>query len=866
MDSNDPRRSRPNSQAFPQSHYGQQQPVYYPPQSPYQQPPPGMHPQYPVIPPYPQQPMHYPYSNQQQSIYAPQPPLPNPLPPAGNNSKAAAIASWIRETPLPTALAFDQGSIASGSVHGSHQADQDSSDDDRRRRNRNYKSSKQAATTPSFQPGRKSGTGASQSAAIVVKTEDEKEREAKAERKAMRKGTGGWVQPVGHEASTIYYNPKNPRVKSAVGGGGGVEKVKPANAVSRKEALALAEAAKKEESEKYSSDADDSDDSDESEDEIPLNTAGDSDSDSDTAMDRVRDRMIQMAVEKKLADSNRRNSSSSISENGVDGALGGVSERDFLFRRPGRAPSSYNPPSKAADSIDSNEPLATAKELLANESEADASDSDYENPLVKSYFNSLAIDPPQDENDEDDDNKSLAHFIKSTQENSAAEADEPNQDAPEQSEENQLRIHIYTNLVPRVQHPKTDPTGSLEAVNQIIPEIHKLSNYPSDQKSLSELCILVLQRIAILPSMINETISDAQLLLANIYVQGIPNYDSGTFKPDYHRAFVLYESASKRGNVDAVFNVALCHEKGCGTGISFPKAIHNYKKAALRNHPGAMFRLGTALMTASLGMPLNQRDGIKWIRLSTKYATKTYPHALYEFAMMHENGVTGLVYEDHQFMVETLSQGALLGHAGCQVKLGEIYGDGLYGYSKDVGKSVYFYSLAAENGSPEGMFALGGIYLTGAHDETTNIHLDKSVQEAVRWVSLAAECNLPRALFAMGYFAEKGMSANGKSKPDEKAALLWYKKAALGGDEKAVARLQELGIQLDWKAFKKLEAAQERGGTWTGGSILQLGGGVGVSKLKEGVAVGLDQMKHRASGRHMEVDEELDGGHKCAVM
>ncbi|KAI9341453.1 hypothetical protein BDR26DRAFT_895128 [Obelidium mucronatum] len=366
--------------------------------------------------------------------------------------------------------------------------------------------------------------------------------------------------------------------------------------------------------------------------------------------------------------------------------------------------------------------------------------------------------------------------------------------------------------------------------------------------------------------MTNEVVSDAQLLLANLYVQGVPNYDPGTFKPEYNRAFVLYESASKRGNVDAVFNVALCHEKGCGTSISFAKAVHNYKKAALRNHPGAMFRLGTALQTGSLGMPVNLRDGIKWLRLSAKYATKTYPHALYEYAMLHESGVTGLVYPDHEFMVEALGRGAVLGHAGCQVKLGEIYSDGLYGFKKDIGKGVYYYSLAAENGIPEGMFELGGIYLTGAHDESTNLRLDKSVQEAVRWVSLAAECNLPRALFAMGYFAEKGMSANGKTKPDEKTALLWYKKAALVGDPKAVAKLEELGIQVDWKAFRKMEAAQEKG-SW-GASILQLGGGVGVSKakMKEEVALRMDAMKVRASGRHVEVDEELDGGNKCTVM
>ncbi|KAJ3245717.1 hypothetical protein HDU78_008774 [Chytriomyces hyalinus] len=775
-----------------------------------------------------------------------------------NNAKMAGISEWLSSTPLPTSLAFPSNDTANSNL------------------------------TAAPMPGRINAT----TMQPLVKTEKERRREKRVEHKAKKKGTGGWVNPVGHDPAAIFYNPANPIVRTRGDLDPRASKaVKPARAVSRKEAQAMLLAAKDSESDtekdnmtekKGIKSADSSSDDDDNR-VLGKVAPADSESEEETAMERIRDRLLKLAQEKGLADhdnSDADDNSAIDDDDDMPLAAAMSKEKEHLFRKPGRTTASIvaksvsNWGGKNDKDEDGSDEEIDARILLGqNGADSDSDSSDREDPNVRKYFESLAVSPPGDPDEEDEMDAIPLIQMSKPQANPNITTDALGTDVEpittqQQLDENKIRSEIYSEHVPRVQQPKSNPAEALDAIQNILPQIYHLSNYPQDQKSLSDLCYAVLQRISKFNSMTIPAVADAQLTLANLYVQGVPNYDLDTHIPDFHKAFALYESSARRGNLDAVFNAALCYEKGVGVGASYPKAVHNYKKAALRNHPGAMFRLGTALQKGDLGLPPNPRDAIKWLRLATKYATRTYPHALYEFAMMHETGITGLVYTDYVYMMELLAQGALLGHGGCQVKLGEIYSDGLYGCEKSVAKSVYFYSMAADSGNPEGMFELGGIYLSGAKDESTNLDIPSSVSDSVRWVSLAAECGLPRALYAMGYFAEQGMTvAQGKNgTPNPKAALSWYKRAAVAGEEKAVRKLEELGVDIDWKAFRKLEANEKA--NQTNINSLQVGGGVGkaAKRVQQGVTGGLSELRNKVVGRHSQVDEELDGGHKCMIM
>ena len=114
-----------------------------------------------------------------------------------------------------------------------------------------------------------------------------------------------------------------------------------------------------------------------------------------------------------------------------------------------------------------------------------------------------------------------------------------------------------------------------------------------------------------------------------------------------------------------------------------------------------MFRLGMSMLRGELGQARNYRDGVKWLKLSAKYATAKYPQALYELALLHDRGVAHVVFRDHDYVIELLTKAADLGHAPSQFKLGETYEYGHFGVRVDPGASVYFYSLAAAQGHLE---------------------------------------------------------------------------------------------------------------------------------------------------------------------
>ncbi|KAJ3216578.1 hypothetical protein HDU67_009272 [Dinochytrium kinnereticum] len=403
----------------------------------------------------------------------------------------------------------------------------------------------------------------------------------------------------------------------------------------------------------------------------------------------------------------------------------------------------------------------------------------------------------------------------------------------------------------RCKQAREDPIAAMAASKFIIENVRNLDTDAAAQKYLCNLAVRSLKKVGTSTLISSEVAAEAQHLLANLHVSGIPGFQD-RHRPDYGKAFQLYASAAKKDHADALFHVALCYEQGAGASLSNPRALHNYKKSARKNHPGAMFRLGMALLRGELGQGVNVRDGVKWLKLSAKYADERYPHALYELAMLHDNPIdSNVVWTDHAYVVELLTRGADLDHALCQYKLGEAYEYGLYDCPVDPRQSVYYYSLAAANGQTEAMFELGGWYLTGADDPGTGYHLSQSDPEARKWVSLAADAGLPRAMFAMGYFEEHGIGDPEGADPDE--SLRWYRRAAEEGDEKAMKKLEEKGVE--WKKENEKKTFMSK----LGGSS----NGAGTKGLQLG---SFAPPKASGRGRRAHLEEELDGGNKCLVM
>ncbi|KAL1919495.1 uncharacterized protein VTP21DRAFT_2188 [Calcarisporiella thermophila] len=283
--------------------------------------------------------------------------------------------------------------------------------------------------------------------------------------------------------------------------------------------------------------------------------------------------------------------------------------------------------------------------------------------------------------------------------------------------------------------------------------------------------------------------ADAKFLLAECYATG-----AGVSRPMPKEAFSLYVQAAKQGHPSATYEAARCYEYGRGTRREPAKAYTFYLKAANAAHPGAMFRLALAELRSELGRAEDVRNGVKWMCRAVDCATPDFPHALYEWAKMHEAGYGDIVFQDEEYALSLYLRAAdELGHAPSAYRLGGCYERGELGVPVDPARSVYYYGCAAEQGHRDACLALTSWYLVGCEC------LPQSDVDAYAWALRAAEKGLPRAEYSVGYFLSLGIGVE----KDETAALEWYQKAAKHGDRLAIQQLKNL---------EKGEALRGKGG------------------------------------------------------
>ncbi|KAA1106612.1 hypothetical protein PGT21_036588 [Puccinia graminis f. sp. tritici] len=252
-------------------------------------------------------------------------------------------------------------------------------------------------------------------------------------------------------------------------------------------------------------------------------------------------------------------------------------------------------------------------------------------------------------------------------------------------------------------------------------------------------------------------------------------------KQDYERAFPLFVLAAKHGHVEAMYRAGQCCEFGWGTRKERDKALQFYRKAAIAQHPLAMYRLGLADLNGDLGQPRKPKDGVKWLKRAAEMADSAHPNPLHELALLHERGLEHVVFVDYDYAVELLARAAELGYAPSAYKLGECYEYGRMGCPQDAALSIHYYNIAAQQNHKEACFALTAWYLVGSPGV-----LPQSDTEAYLWAKKAAEAGLAKAEYAVGYFTEVGVGTT----RDEREAQRWFRSAAEHGDKRAKERLK----------------------------------------------------------------------------
>jgi TPR repeat protein len=247
-------------------------------------------------------------------------------------------------------------------------------------------------------------------------------------------------------------------------------------------------------------------------------------------------------------------------------------------------------------------------------------------------------------------------------------------------------------------------------------------------------------------------------------------------KKDDAVAFSWFKKAAKQNNIQAICNLAIMYEEGTAVPQNYKKAFEHYKKAAalggLDEYPFTGFLIAEMYFEGK-GVIEDYDKAFAWYK---KAAERGIPEAQFKLAHMYKQGDgcsqnleayikwLKIVAKEKDTDSETSypKQAAL--------ELGEIYEKGEI-VPQNSQEAIKYYQKAAELGASNAYFKIATIYEEGRG-------IAPNGTESYKWyIKAAMEDSDAYAAFNIGlkeYFGE------GVPK-DQKAALIWFEGAALGG-------------------------------------------------------------------------------------
>jgi TPR repeat protein len=195
---------------------------------------------------------------------------------------------------------------------------------------------------------------------------------------------------------------------------------------------------------------------------------------------------------------------------------------------------------------------------------------------------------------------------------------------------------------------------------------------------------------------------------------------------------------AKKGNLEAMNDLAFAYEKGNGVTQNTVESIKWYKKAAQSGYAAAQSNLGNCYL-AGRGLPKDTVEAVKWYQKAAK--------------------------QDY---------------AKAQYNLGTLYGQGWGKQPQDLQKATEWYQKAAENGNIKAMNNLAIAYMEGEG-------IVKDLQKAFFWSEKSAKGGFAAAQLLVGqlYLTGNGVAQN------RMKAHYWLKRAVLQGVPEAAPFLQQ---------------------------------------------------------------------------
>jgi len=183
---------------------------------------------------------------------------------------------------------------------------------------------------------------------------------------------------------------------------------------------------------------------------------------------------------------------------------------------------------------------------------------------------------------------------------------------------------------------------------------------------------------------------------------------------DYATAYDLYSQLEKEGDATAQTSLAFMYQNAQGCEKNEKAALELYTLAAEAKQPYALFNLAILYENGVGGV---EHDQFKAHELHMLAAEREVPPAQYEVALMLERGL-GCVqnYSEAAFWYE---EAAKRGHIQAFNNLGVLYKDGL-GVSTDEKRAFICFVRASEGGLAQGHYNLGLMYDQGVGCEQDN--------------------------------------------------------------------------------------------------------------------------------------------------
>lgn len=253
----------------------------------------------------------------------------------------------------------------------------------------------------------------------------------------------------------------------------------------------------------------------------------------------------------------------------------------------------------------------------------------------------------------------------------------------------------------------------------------------------------------------------------------------------YDESFKWYERASAQDNVEGIYRLGICYQKGYGVEKDETRAFQLFLKSSEMGSLEAQFQLAEAY---HFGKGI-LRDDKKAMDLYYKTAQKG--HSISEFMVglyyMHNRGETSNTLSitskrDTVIAFDWFLKSAKQGYHPAQRRIGAFYETGTDPCVRNVGKALEWYQKAAEQKNPLALFAMGRLYANGIDEENP----DNS--RAFDYYMQAANMNLREAQYRVGvaFLFGKG------TVKDMDSAISWIRKSSEQGYAAAITLLSKL--------------------------------------------------------------------------